>query len=90
MKKFFALILTLMLCVSLCACSTYEDHTNLVAIAGYKNLYYDPSTHIVYILFNEAIGYQGYGCMSAYYAPNGFPYTYDISTHTLVAIQNNE
>lgn len=95
MKKILALIFALILCVSLCACSmfeggkNYEDHTNLIAVAEYKNLYYDPLTGIVYMLFNEGYGNTGYGYMSAYYASNGLPYTYDISTHTLVEIQNN-
>ncbi len=94
MKKIFAILFAAILCVSLCACSpvegnkNYENHTNLTVIAEYKNLYYDPSTNIVYILFNEASGYKGYGYMSAYFAPNGLPYTYDVSTHTLIEIQN--
>lgn len=89
-----AILLAAVLCVSLCSCSAYEGdkgyekHTNLIAIAGYDNLYYDPSTHTVYMLFNEALGNRGYGYMSAYYAPNGLPYHYNPHTNSLVEIQN--
>ena len=56
---------------------SYSKHTGLIEISGHSNLYYDPATKIVYILFNEAAGYSGYGYMSAYYAPNGLPYIYE-------------
>lgn len=95
MKKIIMLLLTILMCVSLAACSgysTYEGNkdyirdTGFIEIAGEKNLYYDPATKIVYVMFNEASGYKGYGYMSAYYAPNGLPYTYDVETQTLVEI----
>ena len=92
MKKIFALLLVLMMCISLVACTpskgskNYESHTELVAVTGYDYLYYDTNTKIVYIIFNEAIGYKGYGYMSPYYAPNGFPYLYDANNRVLIEI----
>lgn len=74
MKKVFAFLLVLIMCFTLVACEpsegnkNYENNTNLIAITGYKNLYYDRSTKIVYLVFNEYEGYQGYGYMSPYYA----------------------
>lgn len=94
MKRILAILLCFILCSSLCLCGTYEgqksydEHTNLISIVGHKNLYYDPDTCIVYIIFNEAQGYTGYGYMSAYYASNGLPYTYDIRTNSLVEIED--
>lgn len=94
MKKILAILLSFILVLSLCACSpvegskNYESHTNLISITGHKNLYYDPCTNIVYIIFNEANGYKGYGYMSPYYAANGLPYIYDVSANTLIEIQD--
>ena len=54
----------------------YEKHANLKE-TGIENLYYDPHTKIVYILFNEFAGEAGYGYMSPYYAGNGKPYIWE-------------
>lgn len=93
MKKIIAALLALFLCVSLAACGTstgnkdYTARTGFVKVAGKESLYYDPGTKIVYVIFNEsAIGYQGYGYMSPYYAPNGLPYLYDANSQTLYEI----
>lgn len=93
MKKIVALIISLILCISLCACSrpvagskNYETTSGLVEITGQNNLYYDSNTKIVYFMFNEHLGNQGYGYMSPYYAPNGLPYRYDANSQTLIEI----
>ena len=89
-------MLGLVLCISLCACKpvagskNYETTSGLVEITGQKNLYYDSNTKIVYFMFNEYLGNQGYGYMSPYYAPNGFPYRYDANNQTLIEIDNGE
>lgn len=91
MKKIIALLLVLSLL--LCGCTSkgganYTAHTNLIKVNDKENLYYDPQTKIVYILFSEALGNQGYGYMSAYYAQNGLPYIYDTAKNELVKIDN--
>lgn len=94
MKKITATLLAALLCVSLVACGTsegskdYTTRTGFAEVVGKKNLYYDPDTKIVYIIFNETdIGYQGYGYMSPYYAPNGLPYIYDPYSQALLEIK---
>ncbi len=95
MKKLIALFLALTLCAALTGCGgisegskNYTKHTGLVAIDGHDNLYYDPMTKVVYIIFNEMTGSgnRGYGYMSPYYADNGLPYLYDPSTRALIKI----
>ncbi len=93
MKKFITILLALLLCVSLTACGTsegskdYPKRTGFVEVVGKRNLYYDPDTKIVYIIFNESSGsYYGYGYMSPYYAPNGLPYLYDANSQVLYEI----
>ncbi len=82
----------LAICFSLAGCSpyegnkNYEENTGIVAVSGVEDLYYDTQTKIVYFIFNEAIGNQGFGYMSAYYAPNGLPYLYDPFNQKLVEI----
>ena len=44
-----------------------------IYISDEKCLYYCEETKIVYIIFGECGGYDGYGYMSPYYAPNGLP-----------------
>lgn len=90
MKKIIATVL--ILCFLLTGCTykggkNYTAHTTLVEIATMDNLYYDPQTKIVYIMFSEAFSYQGYGYMSAYYASNGLPYIYDVANSKLVEIE---
>lgn len=64
MKKIITLMITLVLCASLCACGTkaglknYETTSGLIAITGQSNLYYDSNTKIVYFIFNEYLSYQ--------------------------------
>lgn len=96
MKKSITFMVALALCSSLCACApdagskNYERTSGLVAITGQINLYYDSNTKIVYFIFNEYSGYKGYGYMSPYYAPNGFPYRYDANNQTLIEIDGGE
>lgn len=97
MKKVIALILIVLIVFSMTACGTipgkknYAEHTNnrLVQTSIDENLYYDPNTKIVYIIFNEAIGYKGYGYMSPYYADNGLPYVYNAGRNCLEEIKND-
>lgn len=63
-----------------------QNTTSLIKIEEYEDLYYDPRTQNVYILFNERSGYAGYGYMSAYFADNGKPYKFDLSLRELVEI----
>lgn len=97
MKKIFFCLLVMLLCLSLCACEVTiplelsEDGENFIgfsAIPGENDLYYDADTKIVYIIFKERKGYGGYGFMSPYYSPNGFPYQYDANERTLVEIDS--
>ena len=91
-KKIIAILLSLTMLISLFGCAAskgsknYTAHTGLIKIVGQDNLYYDPQTRIVYIIFNEAMGNCGYGYMSAYYASNGLPYQYDTNNNILIEI----
>lgn len=90
-KKFTAVALFIVLLMGLAACASkgtkgYESNTGLVAIPGFNDLYYDSQPKVVYFVFNECSGYQGYGYMSAYYAPNGLPYLYDPFNQELAEI----
>lgn len=90
-KKFIILALFVILITNLTACVSkgskgYESNTGLIAIPGANDLYYDSQTKVVYFVFNEPMGYVGYGYMSAYYAPNGLPYLYDPFKQELVEI----
>ena len=94
-KKFLIMALLAVLLMGLTACASkgakgYESNTGLVAIPGANDLYYDSQTKVVYFVFNECSGYQGYGYMSAYYAPNGFPYLYDPFKQELVEISHTQ
>lgn len=91
-KKFIVLFLVAIITVFSVGC-TYEhpnDHTNITTSrliqTTMSDLYYDANTKIVYIMFNERTGYSGYGYMSPYYAPNGFPYMYNPQTNELEEI----
>ena len=56
-------------------------------IIGIGNgLYYDSTTRIVYLMFDNV---GGYSYFSAYYAPNGFPYKYNPETNTFEEIEVN-
>ena len=83
MKRIFGICLILLVMIVMTGCMTegakeYEEHTGYLfkKIEGTECLYYDTDTRIVYVMFNEFLGYQGYGYMSVYYAGNGLPYRY--------------
>ncbi len=93
-ERHLALVLALATCLTLQACvsrggNNYGKHTSFYVVEGKNNLYYDPDTKVVYYMFNECTGYQGYGYMSPYYAPNGYPYLYDANNRKLVEIDQN-
>lgn len=80
--KFFTLILTLFIILSGCTCirpigAPHETDKHML-YTGYRNLYYDEETYIVY--------YIEYHRMSPYYAENGLPYRFNISTNELEII----
>ena len=93
-NKIIALILTVVIVLCLSGCSgTFEGSKDYKKRTGgrlqptmMQDLYYDPNTKIVYILFNEWTGYRGYGYMSPYYAPNGRPYVYNVETNSIEEI----
>ena len=99
MKKQFKTVICLvaltisLLCLAGCASTGSKDYiknTNgRLSQTAMQDLYYDTNTKIVYILFNECTGYSRRGYMSPYYAPNGMPYTYNVSTNTLKEIERN-
>ena len=67
------------------------NHTNNILQKTQINevLYYDVNTRIVYIIFKQATGNSGYGYMSPYYAPNGFPYIYNVQNNSLEEIERS-
>lgn len=91
-KKFVVLFLVAIITVSLVGCTVEDckDYTNRTSgrliQTTMSDLYYDANTKIVYIMFNDCAEYCGYGYMSAYYAPNGFPYMYNPQTNELEEI----
>jgi hypothetical protein len=84
------------MCISLSGCSLTEvniteiTNSRLLPIETETDLYYDKDTKIVYIIFNERIGYNGFGYMSPYYADNGQVYRYDTVNKELQTIQIEE
>ena len=96
-KKIAAIALGLILCFGMAGCDTkgydiregnksYDIHSRFISIEGENDLYYYSTTHVIYIVFNEA-GYQvGYGYMSPYYSENGKLCTYDTITKQIVEI----
>ena len=93
-KRCLSIALLVVLLLGLTACTTKgskncESNTGLVPVQGFNDLYYDSQTKIVYFVFNESMGYSGYGYMSAYYAPNGLPYLYDPFNQELVEIDRD-
>lgn len=95
-KRVSVLMCTLILLIALTGC-TYEgpkDYTNRTTgrliQTTMSDLYYDANTKIVYIMFNECAGHSGYGYMSAYYAPNGLPYIYNVQTNELEEISETD
>lgn len=82
----------ILVCMLFTGCSpakgskNYENNANLVNIKN--ELYYYVDTGIVYIVFNEASGYKGYGYMSPYYSENGNLCRYDVNTNSIVEIKD--
>lgn len=93
-KKLTAFVLALCLVLVLAGCKqsapygedAYEIITSLNH-TKYRNMYYDSSTKIVYIVITQTAWSRGYGYMSPYYAPNGLPYLYDVESGELVEIE---
>lgn len=74
MKKLLCgILLALCLCISLCGCKNYNDHTEngFTQCVGYTNLHYDNNTRIVYYIFQDKTVYGGIGYMSPYISENG-------------------
>ena len=90
-------MLGLMLCFGCVGCSlnfptkegnkNYNIHSKLISIEGENDLYYYSTTHIVYIIFNERNGQEGYGYMSPYYSENGKLCTYDTEKKMIIEIE---
>lgn len=91
-KKILAVALGLTLCFGMTGCGTstgsknYDSHSKLISIEGENDLYYYSTTHVVYIVFNEAEYQAGYGYMSPYYSENGKLCIYDTNTKQIVGI----
>lgn len=91
-KKILVAVLGLTLCFGMTGCGTsggnknYDSHSKLVSIEGENDLYYYSTTHVIYIVFNEAEYQAGYGYMSPYYSENGKLCTYDTDTKQIVEI----
>lgn len=99
MKKVASIVVILLICMILIACLVASILENVEEskqtlnfefeqVVGKDNLYFDPNTGIVYIIFSKHSwsGYRGYGYMSPYYAPNGKPFLYDPNDHILIEI----
>ncbi|WP_281513167.1 hypothetical protein [Bacteroides acidifaciens] len=92
-RKIFAIVLSVIMLVSLPACTSEgvkerESNTTLISIPGANDLYYDRKTKVVYIMFDRYTAHRGYGYISAYYAPNGLPYLYDVFNQELIEISS--
>ena len=94
MKRFVVFCLALLTGCSLVGCGDtvevnvdkYEELSS-PKLASFieisDDLSYDEATRIVYIE-----NYTGYGwALTAYYAPNGLPYRYNVETNTLEQIE---
>lgn len=79
MKKIIAILLSLILILSLSACGSNKYTSSLVK-TGYKNLFYDTRTNIVY--------YVRGNLMTVYYCKHGVPYSFNSTTGELVCISN--
>lgn len=95
-KCITSLILLFLMCISISGCSPTEvnitkiTNSRLLPIETENDLYYDKDTKIVYIIFDEQIGYAGFGYMSPYYSDNGQVYRYDTVNKELQTIQIEE
>lgn len=89
-KKLTAFVLALCLVFVLIGCGNQKNEYSVITSlthTKYKNMYYDKQTKIVYFILNQSSGFCGYGYISAYYAPNGLPYLYDVESGELVEIE---
>lgn len=92
MKKFIFTFLIVVMLFSFVGCTSNnttnvtDNSSSLVAVPGRNNLFYDSGTGIVYFMYSKSDYNSGYGYMSPYYAPNGYPYKYDNATGSLVEI----
>lgn len=83
-KMLFVMFVFVLLSLCICGCNNYKGDKNytestdglLVKVPNRTPLYYDTNTKVVYVIFNECDGYQGYGYMSPYYSENGKLYRY--------------
>lgn len=82
------LLFTLLLtgCTPVAGNKNYENNANLIHIRD--SLYYYKETKIIYIIFNEGIGYKGYGYMSPYYSSNGNLCKFDEEINSFIEIEN--
>lgn len=79
MKKIIAILLSLILILSFSACGSNKYTSSLVK-TGYKNLFYDTRTNIVYYVCGKR--------MTVYYCEHGVPYSFNSKTGELVCISN--
>ena len=95
-KCITSLIILFLMCISITGWSLTEvniteiTNSRLLPIETENDLYYDKDTKIVYIIFDEQIGYTGFGYMSPYYSDNGQVYRYDTVNKELQTIQIEE
>lgn len=95
-KCITGIILLLLMCISISGCSLTEvniteiTNSRLLPIETETDLYYDKDTKIVYIIFDEKIGYAGFGYMSPYYSDNGQVYRYNTVNKELETIPAEE
>ena len=73
-------------CTTMAGSKNYENNANLIHIRD--SLYYYKETKIIQIIFNEDIGYKGYGDMSPYYSSNGNLCKFDEGTNSFIEIEN--
>ena len=97
MKKILITVISLVVLLSFTSCGSAEpvkvnvsneselksdSMCNFIEIGG--SLVYDEATRIIYIELNTYAGNKVY---TAYYAPNGLPYKYNLETNTLEEIE---
>ena len=94
MKKII-IILGILMCFSLTGCAStssgfrdYDIHSHLISIEGEDDLYYYSTTHVVYIVFNECSGNNGYGYMAPYYSENGKLCVYDAKAKEIIELED--
>ena len=94
MKKII-IMLGILMCFSLTGCAStssgfknYDVHSHLISIEGENDLYYYSTTHIVYVVFNEATGNSGYGYMAPYYSENGKLCVYDVKAKKIIELED--